>query len=361
MTKRISIFLDKLKKEFSTIHDIGALRDVLDACVFFASSLVRVGGNFQALLPPMFEIKIIEIVTGHWNRGLETLSSTLEVSREKGKVTALRNDSIGEYSNQLEEENDENILMAPRILLSYPPLGRLTNAYFSGLNELRRCLLPGVETLLKSSLDTFLTDIEKILQEFQRKVLTPGQKGEAEGLREIAALYRNEFDGVIKPLFKQGVDFALGYDIDRTIGKDDEGKSSEEVDDEAKSTKSEDIDEVELSSEKEIVEEVKDEGEVMKAEVKDEEELSSDKEVVQEVKDEGEVMKAEAKDEEELSSEKEVVGEVTSEEEVAKTEVKDKEELSSEKEVVMEEKDEAVNDEGESSSLGDKIDDDADD
>jgi len=313
MTKRTAKFLDKLKKEFSVIHDIGALRDVLDACVFFASSLVRVGGNFQALLPPMFEIKIIEIVTGHWNRGLETLSSTLELSREKGKVTALRNDSIGEFSNQLEEENDENILMAPRILLSYPPLGRLTNAYFSGLNELRRCLLPGVETLLKSSLYTFLTDIEKILQEFQRKVLTPGQKGEAEGLREIAALYRNEFDAVIKPLFKQGVDFALGYNIDRTMGKDDEGKSSEEVNDEAESTKSEEIDEGELSSEKEVVEEVKDEGELMKAEVKDEEELSSEKEVVEEVKDEGDVMKAEMKDEQELSSEDEVVEEVKDE------------------------------------------------
>ena len=219
-----------------SVNDTGSLRDILDATVFFASSMGRLGADFQPLLPPLFESKVVEIVTGHWTKGLQSLSNSLQACKDAGIASPLFNNTVNFDESSKTETPDEGSLTVPRRLLSLPPLSRLTNSYLTGLNELRRCLLPGVFSSLKQKVDDFLKDIDSILQANQKSVMTPGLRGDARTLREMSAKYRDEFEKTVKPFFLVAIDYALGYDIDfskvsfveRKEGSSDETKEAEE-------------------------------------------------------------------------------------------------------------------------------------
>ena len=62
----------------------------------------------------------------------------------------------------------------PRKLLALPPLARFLNAYLGGLNELRRCLLPGAFPAIRSAQGKLIADAKMALQANERAVLTPG-------------------------------------------------------------------------------------------------------------------------------------------------------------------------------------------
>jgi len=225
MSRRVQIFLGKLKEGFLAIDESAPLRDLLDATVFFATSMGRVGADFQALLPPLFETKLVDIVSTRWNNGCKEFSDSLSACRNAGVASSLISDSSS--FTDAGESNIQNTLGAPRHLLSYPPLGRLSNAFLLGLNELRRCLLPGVLPVLKSLLQTFLTNVDAILQMNQKAVMAPGFKGDASTLREMAAKYRDEFEKTLEPFFKLALDFALGYEV-VLESKVDNGDSAED-------------------------------------------------------------------------------------------------------------------------------------
>ena len=207
-------FLSRLEEGLATVNDTGSLRDILDATVFFASSIGRVGADFQSLLPPLFDSKLVYIVIGHWARGLESLSNSLLICRDAGVATPLFNDKATFDESTADESIDDVSLIVPRYLLSFPPLSRLTNSFLIGLNELRRCLLRGVFSTLKEKLDNFLKDIDTVLQINQKLVMTPGLRGDAKTLREMSAKYRDLFENTIKRFFLVALDYALGYEID---------------------------------------------------------------------------------------------------------------------------------------------------
>lgn len=237
MSRRVQLFIGKLKEGFSAFDESTPLRDVLDATVFFATSMGRVGADFQALLPPLFEAKLVDIVSARWNNGCTEFSDSLSACRNAGVATSLFSDSssfvdIGDST----ESNTQTTLGAPRNLLSYPPLGRLSNAFLLGLNELRRCLLPGVFPVLKSLLEGFLQNVDATLQMNQKAVMAPGFKGDASALREMAAKYRDEFEKTLKPFFKIALDFALGYEVvidpkadDNYVAEGEETSAEEEA------------------------------------------------------------------------------------------------------------------------------------
>ena len=185
------------------VKDTAILRDVLDAAAFFASSMGRVCSDFQCLLAPMFEEQLADIVIKHWSDGLEALDVTLSLCRDAGIAGPLTSTAstsemfVGEVCSDLAGDNtpqddisDTGTPPPPRQLLAHPPLARFVNAFLAGLNEVRRCLLPGsFQTLRLSSLH-ILDEVDGLLQANERAVLTPGLRGEVLRLRETASQMR---------------------------------------------------------------------------------------------------------------------------------------------------------------------------
>jgi hypothetical protein len=84
------------------------------------------------------------------------------------------------------------------------------NAFLNGLNELRRCLLPGIFPKLRESLVAALTEVDTILQANERAVLTPGLRGDATELRELAKEMKEVMKTIVTPYLKGALESSLG-------------------------------------------------------------------------------------------------------------------------------------------------------
>jgi conserved oligomeric Golgi complex subunit 8 len=220
MSRRIQTFINILttqlfhssKNATVVVPDAGALRDVIDALLFFTSSCQRFGADFLPLLAPILESKLVALVKQqHWiDGGLQPLQETLRICREAGVATPLLN--LNETSLFVAAALDAEPLPPPRLLLGYPPLARLVNAVLLGLNELRRCLLPGVVCTLRTALR--LQVLRPALQELQqneRLVLTPGfAASQVKGLREAAPKLIQIFQLIVEPYLLGSLESALG-------------------------------------------------------------------------------------------------------------------------------------------------------
>mmetsp|Transcript_22334 Transcript_22334/g.53129 ORF Transcript_22334/g.53129 Transcript_22334/m.53129 type:complete len:612 (+) Transcript_22334:102-1937(+) len=224
MTRRIDSFLKILATQLQAMDDSGSLRDALDACIFFTSSMGRLGADFTAQLPPLFEQKMLSIVLNNWKEGINQLSETLKICRDAGVASPLESSTIvstgmgSSATSKIDGEgNDENdsssntMMPPPRKLMALPPLGRLVNACLTGLNELRRCLLPGIFPQLRESIEKeFLLELKNILQAHERAVTTPGLKGDATKLRANAKEMKTVTKTIIFPYVRGAVELSLG-------------------------------------------------------------------------------------------------------------------------------------------------------
>lgn len=189
--------------QLALVKDAAVLRDVLDATNFFASSMGRVGSDFQCLIAPIFEQRLSDIVIKCWSDGVEALDVTLKVCRDAGMAGPLM--STASTTNILEGSFITGVSSGhvsqggfsatgtpspPRCLLASPPLARFVNAFLDGLNEVRRCLLAGSFELLRSSSFRILEQVDDMLLANERAVLTPGLRGEALRLRDAASQMR---------------------------------------------------------------------------------------------------------------------------------------------------------------------------
>jgi len=231
--RRIQLFLSTLENHLDTpsaltYTSISALRDALDATTFFAASMGRIGCDFTPLLSSIFESRVVRIVTQMWEDGVESLSETLRICREAGVASPLVNTSIlfgsdvgkdasgGQQQHQAEEDSHPDgveTVNAPRSLLAYPPLARFVNAYLTGLNDLRRCLLPGTFSSLRSHLtSTVLPSLKVVLETNERMLLTPGMlRGDAMQLRQLATQYKEVLMEVVEPFVMEALNIAIGY------------------------------------------------------------------------------------------------------------------------------------------------------
>ena len=214
-TRRIHSFLKNLSTQLQLMEDSGSLRDALDACIFFTGSMGRLGADFTAQLPPLFEQKLMAIVLNNWKEGLNQLSETLKICREAGVASPLVSSTV--VASDVEGETDQNdvstsvMMPPPRKLMALPPLGRLINAYLTGLNELRRCLLPGIFFQLREALEKeFLLETKSILHAHERAVMTPGLKGDATKLRAIAKEMKMATKTIIFPYVRGALELSLG-------------------------------------------------------------------------------------------------------------------------------------------------------
>ncbi|KAL7434635.1 hypothetical protein ACHAXH_005176 [Discostella pseudostelligera] len=219
--RRIQTFLTTLSSNLEThANDTATLRDALDAASFFASSMGRVGADFQPLLAPIFEPRLTEMIVGQWNDGLNGMVETLKACMDAGIAgplvgteTSLSKDGSNGYENVddgIEILQSTRTPAPPRKLLALPPLARFLNAYLGGLNELRRCLLPGAFPTIRSAYRKLITDAKMALQANERTALTPGLRGEAARLREVASKMKREFDECLEPHMNGCLEVALG-------------------------------------------------------------------------------------------------------------------------------------------------------
>ena len=224
LSRRVQHFLHSLESQLAFVNNAATLRDVLDASNFFASSMGRVGADFQCLLPPMFEDRIASIVMRRWSNGVKSLDVTLKVCREAGLAGPLSSTATTSVGRSIEDDNGEHgadagaeddavdigTPLPPRRTLASPPLARFINAFLDGLNEARRCLLPGSsETLRRASIQVF-SSVDAILQANERVVLAPGLRGEAAKLRDAAARMRKDYATCVQPYLKMAVEFSIG-------------------------------------------------------------------------------------------------------------------------------------------------------
>eukprot|EP00592_Proboscia_alata_P016409 CAMPEP_0194399782 /NCGR_PEP_ID=MMETSP0174-20130528/126845_1 /TAXON_ID=216777 /ORGANISM="Proboscia alata, Strain PI-D3" /LENGTH=785 /DNA_ID=CAMNT_0039196217 /DNA_START=80 /DNA_END=2439 /DNA_ORIENTATION=+ len=237
------------QKNSPTAGGAAILRDALEATSFFAVSMGRIGADFQSRLAPIFEPRLVRIVTRCWEEGVASLNGTLAVCREAGVATPLYNTSIGtddistgglptatanpeaigDPSDNTSIGTDDistgglptatanpeaNDCTPPRTLLAHPPLARLVNSYLTGLNELRRCLLPNTFSLIQTSTASFLENCRATLTLNQRKVNTPGfLRGESIMLRKVAGELLEVFETVVVRYVNVVVCTALGMEI----------------------------------------------------------------------------------------------------------------------------------------------------
>lgn len=166
--------------------------------------LGRLGCDFTSMVLEIFEPKLVSLVVSQWKEGVSSLEETLKVCRDSGVASPLTSSSI------VSKTSSASLEQPPRQLMSNPPLARLTNAYLSGLNELRRCLLPSIFVTLRIELKRSLKTAKTALETNQRAVNAPGLRGEATKLREVAENMIITFENVIEPYLNGAFEVALG-------------------------------------------------------------------------------------------------------------------------------------------------------
>eukprot|EP00980_Cylindrotheca_fusiformis_P001537 scaffold350_cov133-Cylindrotheca_fusiformis.AAC.8 len=209
-SRRVHSFLSLLAIQLNQMQDSASLRDALDSCIFFSASMGRLGADFTSQVPPLFEKKILSLVTSIWGEGVGHLADTLKICRDAGVASPLSSSAINSSVSLDIDSSSLAPLPPPRELMALPPLGRLVNAFLNGLNELRRCLLPGIFPLLRKSLAATLAEVNTTLQANERLVLTPGLRGDATELRECAKAMKEAMKKIVTPYMKGVFEDSLG-------------------------------------------------------------------------------------------------------------------------------------------------------
>jgi hypothetical protein len=219
MSRRIEGLLQILAQQVPQLPDTSAVRDALEAALFCATSLGRLGADFTARLPPIFTPTVVQRVTTAWRDGAQQLQETLDTCRQAGVATpltavvALPVAAANRAAAPDDADGDTllaDMLRPPRRLLETPPLARWVNALLTGLNELRRCLLPSAVYPLHVALQQVLDDVQGTLRQFERAVHVPGFGTGAAPLRRAAQLYQNLWTATVVPYAWASLAAAVG-------------------------------------------------------------------------------------------------------------------------------------------------------
>ena len=230
-SRRVHSFLTMLAGQLNRMEDSAALRDALEASVFFSTSMGRLGADFTAQLPSLFETKMFALVEQAWKDGPQQLEETLKVCRDAGIAAPLvsHNVPLDANASASATTSDGQPMPPPRSLMALPPLARVVNAILAGLNDLRRCLLPGIFTQLRESLEVAIADVKRVLSTNEKTVNAPTLRGEKRELREAASRMRVTFKNLVEPYLRGSLEIALGnfeaaeaqYDILRKLEEDE--------------------------------------------------------------------------------------------------------------------------------------------
>lgn len=171
-------YLRRLKDGVSELSDGAALNTVLQQAMYCGQSLGRVGADFRAALPPMFEEAVMRIFLTHLNAALRQFEMMIEDNRwAPVGSSALRKErgysmasTVGKGGD--DKQNDKNKDVAgndetsqvslsepfepPLSVLDSPALAVFLNGILVALNDLRLCAPISLSHRLGSTLQQTL-------------------------------------------------------------------------------------------------------------------------------------------------------------------------------------------------------------
>ena len=112
-SRRVHSFLSILGVQLNRMEDSASLRDALDACVFFSASMGRLGADFTAQLPPLFENKMHALILHFWTDGVSQLAETLKICRDAGVASPLSSSTIAGPADTTIGESDGGPIPPP--------------------------------------------------------------------------------------------------------------------------------------------------------------------------------------------------------------------------------------------------------
>lgn len=167
LVNRIESFISLLHAHISTVNDGSALRDVLEAAMFFGASLGRLGADFRPLLVPIFEQSLFTFVVSRWENAEAELAAALGLKKSLGSVLPLyapasrRADDpprVGSTAPQDPNEPPE----PPHSTLAFPVLAHILNVHLDTLNDLRQCAPLSLRDRLEARLKSTLVNMAKL-------------------------------------------------------------------------------------------------------------------------------------------------------------------------------------------------------
>lgn len=152
----VTDYLERLEEGVKNLTDGAALNTVLQQAMFCGQSLGRVGADFRAALPPMFESAVMRIFTSQLNAALRQFEMMIEDNRwAPVGSSALRKDrgfslsnvpgNDGDGSGSVTAINTDVSVQSnepydpPSGVLDSPPLAVFLNGILVALNDLRLC------------------------------------------------------------------------------------------------------------------------------------------------------------------------------------------------------------------------------
>jgi conserved oligomeric Golgi complex subunit 8 len=150
MARRVQSFLNLLTTHLASTDDSAQVRDALEASVFFASSMGRLGADFTAQLAPIFETRMHAIVTKPWQDGATQLKETLTICSNAGVAAPLVSHATVEAAPDVQVGAIplEEPQPPPRQLMELPPLARFVNSILVGVSGLVPTTLPCIASAI---------------------------------------------------------------------------------------------------------------------------------------------------------------------------------------------------------------------
>ncbi|THH10383.1 hypothetical protein EW145_g1348 [Phellinidium pouzarii] len=162
----LNALLAVLRARLSSVGDATSLAALLTQLTHCASALSRVGLDFRALLPPLFEHAVQHRFSQTLNAATDALLSTLSDTQKYHRQPTTVLCTPAAAAAPPEDTTLPKALHAPPTVLSaYPPLAVYTNALLTTLNSLRllapssllHTLLTALDGTLARAAGTFLT------------------------------------------------------------------------------------------------------------------------------------------------------------------------------------------------------------
>ncbi|KAF9304264.1 conserved oligomeric Golgi complex component [Mortierella antarctica] len=190
VTYRTQILLSVLHTHIPQINDTQALSSILTQLMYLGANMGKIGFDLRCLVTSLFEEAVIRVVGGAFQRGaiefLDSLGgegfnypewqlpsqwmlgSTGRVS-STGSSTLSRSKVAGAGSPTTSGTSGST--MSPQtVLMDYPTLAYLTNAYLTALNSLRLLAPLSVAVPLREILVDSLAQVNSALEEYDRFV-----------------------------------------------------------------------------------------------------------------------------------------------------------------------------------------------
>ena len=163
---KVSWFLSVLRLDLNA--GVGSRLDsLLGQCMYFGLSLGRIGTDFRALLPPLFQEAALTTFQRNVDAALSafrsalshyTLASSIVLHAHSTLLTSTL--AAGTSGNG---SNNNATSLAPSQLLEFPPLASLSNGVMGAFNDLRPCaplaVAPGVVSCLEECLLSVATSL----------------------------------------------------------------------------------------------------------------------------------------------------------------------------------------------------------